>query len=135
MVDYAVDHHPLRLDAIFVVLVFQDGVLGILGPPLFTLSHSVLILPSRAIIQTGRLVHVRLPLVVSVHHRVEDLQLEASGKTGGEKEGFLVTFSQKDSLNFEDSLYSPPPLYFFLVYSAKKSVRRTILFLLSFLWM
>lgn len=76
MVDDAVDHHPLRLDAISVVLVFQDGVLGVLGPPLLALSHSVLVLSARPVIQAGRLVHVRLSLVVSVHHRVEDLQLE-----------------------------------------------------------
>lgn len=68
VIDDAVNHHPLRFDAVFVVLVFQDGVLGILGPPLFTLPHSVLVLSSRAVIQTGRLIHVCFPLVVSVHH-------------------------------------------------------------------
>ncbi len=44
VVDDAMDHHPLRLDAIFVVLVLQDGILGVLGPPLLTLTHSVLVL-------------------------------------------------------------------------------------------
>lgn len=80
VVDDSVNHHPLRLDAIFVVLVFQDGVVGVLGPPLLTLSHPVFILSPRTIIQTRRFIHVRLPLVVSVHHRVEDLQLEERGK-------------------------------------------------------
>lgn len=76
VVDDAVDHHPLGLDAIFVVLVFQNGVLGVFGPPLLALSHAVLVLSARPVIQAGRLVHVRLPLVVPEHHRVEDLQLE-----------------------------------------------------------
>lgn len=77
VVNNPVDHHPLRLDAISVVLVLQDGILGVLSPPLLTLSHSILVLSARPIIQTRRLVHVRLPLVVSVHHGVEDLQLGA----------------------------------------------------------
>lgn len=71
----ALDHHPLGLDAIFVVFVLQHGVLWVFGSPLLALPHSVLILCTRTVIQAGGLVHVGLPLVVSVHHRVEDLQL------------------------------------------------------------
>lgn len=72
----AVNHHPLGLDAVFVVFVFQQGVVGIFGPPLLALAHSVLVLCARSVVQAGGLVHVGLPLVVSVHHRVEDLQLK-----------------------------------------------------------
>lgn len=75
MVDDPVNHHPFRLDPIFVVFVLHDGKLGVFGPPLFILPHAVLLLPARAVVQAGRLVHVGFPLVVPVHHRVEDLQL------------------------------------------------------------
>lgn len=77
VVDDALDHHPLRLDAIFVVFVVHYGVLRVFGPPLLALPHPVLIL---LVVQAGRLVHVRLPLVVPVHHRVEDLKLEGRGR-------------------------------------------------------
>lgn len=71
----ALDHHPLGLDAVSVVFVLQHGVLWVFGPPLLALSYPVLVFCARAVIQTGGFVHVCLPLVVSVHHRVEDLQL------------------------------------------------------------
>lgn len=88
VVNDAVYHHPLGFDAIFVVFVFQDGVLGILGPPLLTLSHAVIVLTTWAVIQTGRFIHVRLPLVVPVHHRVKDFQL--AGRRGGERQIFFT---------------------------------------------
>lgn len=68
VVDDAVDHHPLGLDAVLVVLLFQDGILGVLGPPLLALRPAVLLLAARAVVQARGLVHVRLPLVVPVHH-------------------------------------------------------------------
>lgn len=102
VVDDAVDHHPLRLDAIFVVLVIQLGVLGVLGPPLLALPRPVLVLAARPVIQAGRLVHVRLPLVVSVHHRVEDLKLEEGRGT--------ETFKKKRILTVEGHFASVHPL-------------------------
>lgn len=44
VVNNAMDHHPLRLDAISVVFVLHQGILGIFGPSFLTLPDSVLVL-------------------------------------------------------------------------------------------
>lgn len=85
MVDDAVDHHPLSFDPIFVVLVLHDGVLWVLGSSLLTLPTSILIFPSRTVVQTGGFIHVCLPLVVPVHDGVEDFQLEDKGEKNSEE--------------------------------------------------
>lgn len=73
MTDYPVNHHPFWLDAISIVLLLQNGILRVFCPPLFTFPR--ILLSPRAVVQTWRLVHVRFPLVVPEHHRVEDLEL------------------------------------------------------------
>ena len=74
MVDDAVDHHPLGLDAVAVEALLHGGVLGVLSLPLLALQ----LLVPRAVVVGRRLVHVVLALVVSVHHRVVQLQLRGA---------------------------------------------------------
>ena len=75
MVDDAVDDHPLGLDAVAVEALLHDGVLRVFALPLLDVQ---LLLPG-AVVVRRRLVHVVLPLVVTVHDRVVELQLGQKG--------------------------------------------------------
>lgn len=77
MVNDAVDHEPLHLDAVAQVLLLELSV------------HRVLLLPLRPLIILSfseidgrRLVHVVLPLVVSDLHLTVQFQLETNGTNG-----------------------------------------------------
>lgn len=72
MVQDAVDHHPLGLDAIAVEALLHLGILGILVLPLLPLA----VLIPRAVVEGWRLIHVVLALVVAVHDGVVELQLQ-----------------------------------------------------------
>lgn len=79
VVDDPVDGHPLWLDAKTIVLLLHLGIVRVLHLALVTLA----IVLTRAIVQGWGLIHVILPLVVSVHHQVEDFQLV--GHRGGKR--------------------------------------------------
>lgn len=71
VVDDTVDRHPLWLDAKTIVFLLHLSIVWIFHLALVTLP----IILTRAIVQRGGLIHVILPLVVSVHYQVEDFQL------------------------------------------------------------
>lgn len=71
MVEYPVDNHPLRFNAIAVEALLHHGVLGVLALPLLAVE---LLLPG-AVVVRRRLVHVVLALVVPIHDGVIQLQL------------------------------------------------------------
>lgn len=71
VVDNTVDGHPLWFDAKTIVLLLHLGIVRIFHLALVTLP----IVLTRAIVQGWGLIHVILPLVVSVHYQVEDFQL------------------------------------------------------------
>lgn len=72
VVQDAVDHHPLRLDAIAVEPLLHLCVVRVFVLPFLPLA----VLISRAIVKGWWLIHVVLPLVVAVHHGVVELQLQ-----------------------------------------------------------
>ena len=75
MVQDAVDHHPLGLDAVAVEALLHLGIERVLVLPLLTLA----VLITRAVVKGRWLVHVVLSLVVAIHHCVVELQLLAEG--------------------------------------------------------
>lgn len=77
VVQDAVDHHPLGLDAIAVEPLLHLGILGVLVLPLLPLA----VLVPRAVVKGWWLIHVVLPLVVAVHDGVVELQLQQEGAT------------------------------------------------------
>lgn len=77
VVQDAVDHHPLGLDAIAVEPLLHLCVVRVFVLPFLPLA----VLVSRAIIKGWWLIHVVLPLVVAVHHGVVELQLQQDRAT------------------------------------------------------
>lgn len=77
MVDDTVDSHPLWLDAKTIVLLLHLSIVWVFHFTLVTLP----IILARAIVQGRGLIHVILPLVVSVHNQMEDFQLIGHRKT------------------------------------------------------
>lgn len=71
MVEYPVDNHPLRFNAVAVEALLHHGVLGVFALPLLAVE---LLLPG-AVVVRRRLVHVVLALVVPIHDGVIQLQL------------------------------------------------------------
>lgn len=71
MVQDAVDHHPLGLDAVAVEALLHLGIERVLVLPLLALT----VLIAGAIIKGRWLVHIVFSLVVAVHHGVVQLQL------------------------------------------------------------
>lgn len=76
MVEDAVDHQPLQLDAKAEVLLLQLCVHGVLVLPL-----DALVLLALAEVDGRRVVHIVLPLVVSEHHLTVELQLHGRKRT------------------------------------------------------
>lgn len=66
VVQDAVNHHPLRLDAIAVEALLHLGIERVLVLPFLTFA----ILITGAVVKGWWLVHVILSLVVAIHHRV-----------------------------------------------------------------
>lgn len=90
MVEYPVDNHPLRFNAVAVEALFHHGVLGVFALPLLAVE---LLLPG-AVVVRRRLVHVVLALVVPIHDGVIQLQLreQQNSKKKQKKQSALQSF-------------------------------------------
>ena len=92
MVEYPVDNHPLRFNAVAVEALLHHGVLGVFALPLLAVE---LLLP-RAVVVRRRLVHVVLALVVPIHDGVIQLQLhEQQSSQKKTKQSALQSFIQR----------------------------------------
>ena len=78
VVDDTVDGHPLWLDAKTIVLLLHLSIVWVFHFTLVTLP----IILAGAIVQGWGLIHVILPLVVSIHNQMEDFQLTGHRKKG-----------------------------------------------------
>lgn len=71
MVEYPVDNHPLRFNAIAVEALLHYSILGVFALPLLAVE---LLLSGAVVIRRG-FVHVVFALVVPIHDGVIQLQL------------------------------------------------------------
>lgn len=86
MVEYPVDDHPLRFDAVAVEALLHHSILGVFALPLLAVE---LLLPGAVVIRRW-LVHVVLTLVVPIHDGV--IQLQLRHKQGEAKQSILLGF-------------------------------------------